>query len=179
MRTFISINAPMEIGNYLANVQQQISKDNPNIKVKWVEPENFHICLQFLGEIADIEIANLADRLGQVIKFEPFNVSLTDVGCFPNHFEPRVIYVSAEETTGRLFSLQKRIRDFLLARRYKLDLKPFKPHLTLGRLNYQTSFLKLPKQIESLQFQVHHIDLMGSELTSRGPIYKSITHYGE
>ncbi|MBI5254818.1 RNA 2',3'-cyclic phosphodiesterase [Candidatus Falkowbacteria bacterium] len=179
MRTFISINAPQQIGDHLVAIQQTIAKNNSQTNIKWVEPENFHICLQFLGNLSELEINNLADRLGHIIRFIPFKLRLTNIDCFPNHFEPRVIVINAEEPTGKLFILQKQIRNFLLARKYQLDLKPFKPHLTLGRLKYQTSFLNLPKQIERLEFDVHLIDLMKSELTKYGPIYQSITQYGE
>jgi 2'-5' RNA ligase len=179
MRTFVSINVPREIGAYLEKIQRQIAHNNPDVKIKWVEPENFHLCLQFIGETSEIELNTLADRLGQIIKFDPFQIGLTQLGCFPNRFEPRVLYVGAEEPIGKLFILQKKIRDFLLSRRYALDLKPFKPHITLGRLNYQTSFLNLPNELPNSFFSVHHVDLMKSQLTPRGPIYKSVVQYGE
>jgi len=178
MRTFIAINLPKNLQIYLQKLQQKIQKDNPNIKVKWVEPENFHLCLQFIGEVADLNISALTQRLEKIIRFNPFKIHLSHIDCFPNHFHPRVIYVSVEEPTAKLYILQKAIHHFLLSRGYKLDRKPFKPHLTLGRLKYQTSFLRLPKKIKSLSFQVSKIALMSSYLTPQGPIYKTIAIYG-
>jgi len=183
MRTFIAINLPQKVKNHLELLQNEVLRANPKINIKMVKPRNLHLTLQFIGEISELDRNTLIERLSQIIKFTPFELQLGALGCFPNHFQPRVIYVSAEEPTGKLFILQKKIQQFLLARRYKIDARPFKPHLTLGRLKYQTSFLNLPckdaLQRVSTKFPVHHIDLMQSTLTTHGPIYKVLAAYGE
>ena len=49
MRTFIAIELPKEIKEYLARVQNKLKASGAD--VKWVEPANIHLTLKFLGEI--------------------------------------------------------------------------------------------------------------------------------
>ena len=51
MRTFIAIELSREIKEYLIQIQSHLKYSGAD--VKWVFPENIHLTLKFLGEIAE------------------------------------------------------------------------------------------------------------------------------
>ncbi len=55
IRSFIAVELPAEVKQGLAGLQAKLKAGGK--QVKWVEPENMHLTLQFLGDIdADAEL---------------------------------------------------------------------------------------------------------------------------
>jgi RNA 2',3'-cyclic 3'-phosphodiesterase len=98
---------------------------------KWIEPEDMHITLRFVGDIDDRTADEFADLLAE-IHAEPFQVSIQDVGSFGGR-EPRVLWagVEAGEPLAALYRANERA-----ARAVGLEADPrsFKPHVTLARM---------------------------------------------
>jgi len=69
--------------------------------VKFVEPENVHLTLKFLGEI----MPSLVEQVSQVVKdtgFQPFSARLEGVGVFPNLRRPRVVWAGISDGVSQL-----------------------------------------------------------------------------
>src|SRR5690606_27797188 len=77
---------------------------------RWIDPENYHITLRFIGDVdnktAD-DIADNLDYLGQSIRFP---VRLTHLGTFGGD-KPRALYAGVEpsEALSRLQAAQERM----------------------------------------------------------------------
>jgi len=66
--------------------------------IKWIDSNNFHITLHFLGQINEEQIQNISDGLGEIAeKTEPFNFQLKGIGVFPNSWRPKVFFAGTDQ----------------------------------------------------------------------------------
>ncbi|HDQ35022.1 MAG TPA: RNA 2',3'-cyclic phosphodiesterase, partial [Chloroflexi bacterium] len=64
----------------------------------------------------------------------PLVLQVQGLGCFPNLQRPRVVWVGLEERTGRLALTHQAVNEALAQVGFEPETRPFKPHLTLGRV---------------------------------------------
>ncbi len=91
MRCFLAIDLPLEIREYLFNLKKGLRM----INAKFVEKENIHLTLKFLGEISQKDVDDLKKRLGS-IKFKHFKANLGKPGVFPSIKFVRILWVSLQ-----------------------------------------------------------------------------------
>ena len=175
MRTFISIDLPKEIKDYLYELQNKL-KTLP-AKVKWTSKKTLHQCLFFIGEINENKLQQIKEKLNK-IKFKTFEVYLDKLGFFPDENYIRIIWVGLNPK-NKVIELQQKI-DSELLNLIKRD-KEFKVHITLGRVkfikNKQEFKEKAKINIEKKRFQVNEFKLIKSDLTKDGPKYTDLEIY--
>ncbi|MBA7513819.1 RNA 2',3'-cyclic phosphodiesterase [subsurface metagenome] len=179
IRTFIAVNLNSEIKEYLTSLQ--INLNIPDAKIKWVEKNNLHLTMKFLGyisleqrELIKAELKEIASRYSLLI----IRLSST-IGVFPTYKMPRIIWVGIKEGISELKELYNSIENKLSNKGFPREDKDFSGHITIGRVKFirdKTNFIQILKRIEVNNFtqEVGSIDLMESKLTPSGPIY-SIT----
>lgn len=176
MRTFIAIELSDAIRQRLAEAQDRLRSSVAG--VKWVEPENIHLSLKFLGEI-EPDLADLiAEAMAEAAQaVPPFEMRLVGLGAFPPRGAPRVLWAGIEEPTGRLLDLQRRVEAALEALDFEREARGFSAHVTLGRVKDPQrgprSFHVSEEQSRAefgLQ-RVEEIVLFQSELSPAGPTY--------
>lgn len=176
MRCFISVNLPSEIKKHLGDVISQLDRQNRRLKIKWVEPENIHLTLAFLGELTEQQIEMLSRGLS-TIKFKTFQVELDGLGAFPNIFRPQVIKIALRDSGQNLKKISNAIRQILSTLKIAADNKPFSSHITLGRVRDRVVRINLKVAVEPLSFQIANFDLMKSQLNPTGPVYSRISSF--
>lgn len=179
MRSFIAIEFPQDIKKELSALIGTLKDSGAD--VKWVETVNLHLTLKFLGDV-DLErlkqIKKMLDGLCE--RKESFSLSLSDIGCFPSVRSPRVIWVGIDKGGDELKSLTAELEPELKAIGFRLEERPFHPHLTIGRVRTSKNIDMLKKKIEKTAFSSSHpvvidrITLFSSELTPKGPIYTPV-----
>lgn len=173
MRAFVAVDAA---STYLAKLQRELMSTSgwSARNVKPVEPQNFHFTLIFLGEITEQQEQHVKDILSGV-KFEPFSLTYTDVGAFPNAGRARVVWVGVDQEGGKkLSALAEQVVSKMSEIDFKPD-KPFSPHLTICRAK-NTVRLDAVKYA-GMTFGTDTIDklhLKKSELAPSGPTYFNI-----
>ncbi|MDA2921843.1 RNA 2',3'-cyclic phosphodiesterase [Patescibacteria group bacterium AH-259-L07] len=178
-RAFIAINLPRNIKTELARWIDR-AKKGLNGNIKWVNPENFHFTLHFLGYLDDNKLQAVKKILASSIKGEGvIGLEISTFGCFPNESRPRVLFVDSRELGGnRLQNLQKNIGKELETIGIKIDKRPWQMHITFARLRRPAPLpLTKFKNFKKLQFSINSIDLMKSELYRSGPIYTVIKKF--
>ncbi|MCJ7645372.1 RNA 2',3'-cyclic phosphodiesterase, partial [bacterium] len=112
MRTFIAVAISSEVREKIAKIQAEFRRGGPD--VKWVEPENLHFTLKFLGEVDEDKLLGVIEktRLG-VAGVSSFRVHLSGLGSFPNLKSPRVVWVGVSEGKQELKNLSERIEENL------------------------------------------------------------------
>ena len=174
MRLFIAVDLPEEVRSYLGSFKSLF----PDLhgKVSWVRPENIHITLKFLGEVADSKTAGIAERLNK-IKFLTFSLTLNTFGFFPRENALRVFWINFV-AAARLRALSREIDKVLPE--FRND-RSFKDHVTLARIKTvspleRSSFLEKISslQLERKEFVVDKFVLYRSTLTPRGSVYEPI-----
>lgn len=179
-RLFIAINLPPDIKDQLADLLLKLQKNNPNKPIKWVEPENVHLTLHFLGDTPEEKIKEIDQALQPIIAdFSTLDFQLSNsINAFPNLNTPQVIFLEIKELNdGKTLKMQRQIGEALEVLGFEIDKRPFRLHLTLGRVKFKTG-LQLPDfKLQTSDFRVQKIELMSSQLNPGGPIYSVITNY--
>ena len=180
MRTFIAVDVSSDAIVKLQN--EIISTAGWNLKdVKPVEYQNFHFTLIFLGEIPDDDdddIEKIKEIMQKRLSFEPFTITYTGIGAFPNPAYARVIWVGVDsEGAQKLTSLANDVVSTMSELGFKAD-KPFSAHMTLLRATGRPiSASNISSQYHGRTFgsdRIHKVHLKKSELTSSGPIYSNV-----
>jgi 2'-5' RNA ligase len=170
-RLFLAIPLPWEVKQTLSEAAEQVKSQMPHSRVSWVQPEQYHITLHFLGDIDE----ELEDRLISELKAgnypKSFQLTLKEVSAFPDKKHPQTILV---KTTVHSFAIElyKKTGGILANLGFELDRRPWAPHITLGRVKVQSEVLKpdlisIPEQ----NFRIESFVLMASTLTQEGSFY--------
>lgn len=177
MRTFIAIALPPEIRDYLTGIQKELKQCRAD--AKWVQPENIHLTLKFLGERDEKKVEKIKEALQETAKDKNcFSIRLFNIGAFPKIDSPRVIWAGIDrgekEAEEIAYELEEKISRIGIPK----EDKPFSSHITIARIkspaNRQNLVqgLKRFSQIEGKEFKVDRITLYKSTLTPKGPTYE-------
>ncbi len=184
VRCFIAIELPDGVKRGLRELQAQL-KSGGQAPVKWADPDNIHLTLKFLGNVA-------ADRMGEITAamtkavqgVSPFQLEVKELGVFPNPRRVQVIWVGVSGEVDKLAKLQQRLESNLAGLGFAPEGRRFTPHLTLARLRDQATpdeRAKLGQLIADTEFDaaqsfpVEAVNLIKSQLTREGPIYTRIS----
>ncbi len=148
--------------------------------IKWVDPSSIHLTIAFLGDTDEKRIKILNSMLNYKCPgFNEFEFILAGTGVFKNIRDPRVIWAGIR-SSGRLSDLNVVISAGLKETGFNIEERPFKPHLTLGRVksvkNTENLKFVLDKYSET-EFQtvlVKEVILFESILQQTGPVYKPL-----
>lgn len=181
-RTFIAVNLNPEIREHLASLQNNLNI--PEIKIKWVEKNNLHLTMKFLGYISLEQTELIKSALKEITcQYNPFSIELSsDIGVFPTHKMPRIVWVGIKKGTNELIELYNSIENSLSDKGFPREDKDFSGHITIGRIKFirdKTNFIQILKRIGVNNFtqEVGSIDLMESKLTPNGPIYNIVAKF--
>lgn len=165
MRLFFGIKIPDKEKEIIENIKTKIKIEG---KIKWVEKENLHITLIFLGEKNPEEVLRYVGKFD----FKPFEVSLKGLGFFPDIKRPRVLWIGVDKGKERIKEFYERL--VLKLEPLNIDReKRFSPHLTIGRIKFgKVNYENI--EYESEIFSVDDFILFSSTLTEKGPIYQTV-----
>lgn len=179
IRAFICFKLPGRIISSIRGLQK--SMHNSGLQVRWVRPENIHLTIKFLGNIRVSDINDIEIAVQETaVNFSPLLLSAGGAGVFPNIRKPRVIWTGIEGQRKELVDLQKMLAEKLGCIGFPKETRPFKGHLTIGRLKGRVDSRKLAENISRVnsfttkQFFCDRIFLMQSELKPSGPIYSRL-----
>jgi 2'-5' RNA ligase len=184
VRCFIAIELPDGVKRGLRELQAQLKAES-SAPVKWVEPENIHLTLKFLGNVAAGRIDGIAQAMKEAVRgTPPFSLEVKELGVFPNPRRVQIVWVGVSGETEKLATLQKRIESGLAKLGFAPENRRFTPHLTLARLRDRAT----PQEREKLgqliaetefaaaqSFSVDSVKLIKSQLTREGPIYSQLS----
>lgn len=152
-------------------------------KIKWVDPDLFHLTLKFLGDTPEDKIEPVSEVLEEVTEETAgFSFDLAGLGIFGSSYRPRIIRVNVEKG-GQLEILGNELLNRFDDVGFKRDRQNFVPHLTLGRIKQVSDKKLLQKTVSdygSVFFQtvrVKTVILYESILHSSGPEYIILKEY--
>jgi 2'-5' RNA ligase len=179
IRSFIAIEVPQPLLARMGELQRELTRMEAG--VNWVRSEGMHLTLKFLGSISAEEVEKIARAIAPVVAaWNPFELSIHGLGCFPSSRNPRVIWVGIDRGGGEASSLQKVIEDKATEVGFPPEGRPFKPHLTLGRVRTpigRSAFIQVMekhKDVEIGSFQAREVYLFKSELKPSGAVYTKL-----
>ena len=179
IRAFIAVDIGDEIRERLDVLQRKLKKVHAD--VRWVKPRHMHLTLAFLGALPIEKIQPLQTALDLSMQAcSPFELEAAGTGYFGSPHHPRVIWAGIADAPA-LVALHQKTVDALRASGIDCDLKPFAPHLTLGRVKAPNHSAQLLAKLEHDQraalgrARIASVELIQSRPTPHGPHY-SILH---
>jgi len=174
MRAFIAIGSG-ELKDYFLDIQKQLPKETAKLSLTGA----FHLTLKFLGEVPEDKISKIKEKLSAV-SFQPFKITTSEIGFFPNEDWITVIWVGAEPKE-EITALQKRI-DNALFPLFEKETR-FHPHITLARVKFISDTKEFIGKIKSIETEekeinVRNFKLMKSTLTRDGAVYGELMVFG-
>ncbi|MEW6234156.1 MAG: RNA 2',3'-cyclic phosphodiesterase [Candidatus Omnitrophota bacterium] len=174
MRAFISINLTDSLHEAIGRFQKQLDPEAPG--VRWIRPQNCHLTLKFLGEMAESQVEIIERSLLPIAhSFRPFSFEMGGAGQFPKQGPLSVLWVGIRKGSEIIASLENAIRAALEEAKISFDKKPFSPHLTIGRGKNTGRPSRIDyRKYENVSLGVMEADafyLMESVLDPQGAIY--------
>ena len=136
LRLFVALDLPAEAKAALAATVGQLQSVIP-AGVRWVNPAGIHLTLKFLGDTEAGMVTPLLMALREMAAAGdpmPFPLHLDGLGVFPNYREPRGIYAGVGGDLDSLVKAQQRGEQAIVRLGFPQEKRPFRPHLTLGRV---------------------------------------------
>lgn len=179
MRVFIAVDIDEKTRAAIADVQRQLNAkiDIKKGDVKWVEPENIHLTLRFLGEIDESKLPEVQQAVKQVAEARNrFSLDIESVGSFGGS-SAKVVWVGAGNGANELLALQKDLDNLLEQRGYPKEEREFSAHLTICRVKNPKAGFKLAESVRRFEklklgsISADAINIYQSQLTPQGPVY--------
>ncbi|MEQ8598970.1 MAG: RNA 2',3'-cyclic phosphodiesterase [Devosia sp.] len=125
-RLFTGLEIPADVGFALSLKRGGLSG------ARWIDPENYHITLRFIGDVDGKTADEVVDSLDRLSNSLQFSIRLTHLGTFGGD-KPRALYAGVEpsEALSRLQAAQERV---LQRAGLPPEGRKFVPHVSLARL---------------------------------------------
>jgi 2'-5' RNA ligase len=175
-RVFTAINLPESIKKELLSYK----KIWPDLPARWVNENNIHITLNFLGYIPSDDLMEVFKAVENVTsKHSCFYVKLNKIQYGPEKkIPPRMIWVKGEKSDEL-----SRLKNDLDKALDNYENRGFSPHITLARIR-AWDFKKIdpeerPEVLQEidLSFEVESIEVMESVLKKGGPEYTILERF--
>jgi len=176
----VKVDNPLVVGR-VSQIQQDLGR--AGLRAKFVEPENLHITLRFIGEVPQAGVELLRQKLAG-IRYKPFTMLLKGVGGFPTMSSPRVLWLGVEKGALQLEELARAVNRVVNSLKLGKEEpeERFTPHLTIARLKgpLTPEARKILAGLSEAVLGEQPVDcfyLLRSTLTPSGPIYTTIEKY--
>ena len=183
LRVFIAIELPIQLQDALEKQITRLRQSLGDDLVRWIPPQNMHLTLKFLGNIAVSHVEFLKQLLTQTAdSHSQFDLQIGGLGSFPNSKRARILWAGIHAPTG-LASLQKSLETGTTRLGYEKEERPFSPHLTLGRVRQSidpAGQQKIRTILDTIQLgnigsaRVDSIHLYNSEPQTSGSVYTKL-----
>ncbi|MDI7246871.1 MAG: RNA 2',3'-cyclic phosphodiesterase [Bacillota bacterium] len=178
VRCFIAVFLDPALRPQVTTLQRHLAQSGAD--VKWVEPENLHFTLKFLGDVDESRVSAVGERLRTCVQgARAFDIGLGAPGAFPRVRDPRVIWVGVSSGKEPFVALASTVEEAMKTEGFRSEGKNVSPHLTVGRVRSARNLDILVERLSSSpplegSMRVHRVRLMASDLTNRGPVYSEI-----
>jgi len=180
MRLFVGITLPKKQRTRIHRAARALR--DGELPVRWIDPENFHITLKFLGEVRRDQVETVEEAMTKVgASTRAFTTDLSGFGAFPTIRRPNVIWLGVG-ATAELRCLKQDLEWALGDVGFGAETRAFHPHVTLGRADSTGgagAFRGLDTVMADIDFKgdvkVRSIDLMRSQLSKEGARYNVLS----
>lgn len=186
LRLFVAIEIPQPIRHALRGVQHELQSMVPPDVLRWVQPEQFHLTLKFLGDVQPSSIPQLMEALSSTCsEVRSFHLQCRGIGFFPAARSARVIWAGIEGGDDHLQVLQHRLEERLNLVLSLTAAEAFLAHVTLGRFQKYRRYRveKLLSIADSFndrrfgQWRVAACGLYRSELSAAGARHSRLSSF--
>ena len=136
-RLFVAVPIPAALKRLAADWTDSLKRELPSFR-KWVYTDDYHITLQFLGNVPQSRIQLLTEALKVALstwrgRGASFELTIEGLGIFGRPKSPSILWAGIGGDTARLHELHGIVTAALAALGYQAEERAFSPHLTLAR----------------------------------------------
>jgi 2'-5' RNA ligase len=166
-RLFTGLEIPAEVGQMLSNLRGGLPG------ARWIDPENYHVTLRFIGDIDGVSANEIASMLFRVDR-KPFEVKVQGLTSFGGR-KPRAV-VATIAPSKPLIELQAELERMMQRIGLNPEGRKFIPHVTLARLHDASDqdvadYLSLRGYFPSKAFMAERFVLFSSRASTGGGPY--------
>ncbi len=176
MRAFVAVELPASVRADLRALTECLAQAHGD--VKWVEEENLHITMRFLGEIREDQRAAIEALLTRIAGcLAPITLQLAGIGAFPSVSAPRVVWAGVGQGADVLTRIAGEFEAGLRPLGFEPEERKFTAHVTLGRVRSPRNLSRLSSQLKTTAwtpppaFPAAHLTLFQSTLSIAGSTY--------
>jgi RNA 2',3'-cyclic 3'-phosphodiesterase len=129
-RLFTGLEIPAEIGQTLSNLRGGLPG------ARWIDPENYHVTLRFIGDIDGVAANEIASMLFRVNR-KPFEVALQGLSSFGGR-KPRAVVANVSPAQA-LLDVQAEQERLMQRIGLEPEGRKYTPHVTVARLRESSS----------------------------------------
>jgi len=180
IRLFLAFELPPDIKRVITEVSRT-GRELP-LGLRWIKSDNIHLTMVFMGNVLEEKIQSIGETAKRVCaRTDPFDVSPGGLGFFGNRRHPRVLWMGLNGDIYRMGrfrdALQKSLKPFGI----KMERRPFKPHLTLGRFKkgarpwpHLDHMISEYANLRGRACSLENLVLFKSDLTPGGAVYTKL-----
>jgi len=166
-RLFTGVEIPPEIGEALSSLRGGLPG------ARWVDPENYHLTLRFIGDVDDVTAHEVASLLGRV-KRGTFELRMQGIISFGGR-KPRAV-VATVSPERALLDVQAEHERLMQRMGLEPEGRKYTPHVTLARLrdsssNQVAEYLATRGFFRTSSFRVSRFVLFSSRASVGGGPY--------
>lgn len=177
-RLFVSVDLD-GLGESIAAVQERFVEASG---VRATDPEQVHVTLQFLGDVDEGQVDDVAEALERAVAGSgvgPFEAKFGGLGVFPSLEYVSVIWVGVRAGGQQLTALH----DAIEARTTELGFEPddheFTPHVTIARMDHAGGKEHVQRRVREGDptvgtLAITDVRLTESHLGPDGPTYETV-----
>ena len=160
----------------MGDLAAKMSYQDKSGAVRWVDQENYHITLAFLGEQEESNLERLAEQLDQHITQSEFVATLSRLSPFPET-KPKLMAAMLKKNAG-LSALHQQVLSAIKSLDLMFDKRKFIPHVTLGRYRHSRNVYAGTIPMNALfDTLIDEVVLYESVLTTSGAEYEPICRF--
>lgn len=177
MRLFVAVRPPADV---LEAVEEVVAPARRAlVGPRWTTPDQWHLTIQFLGQVPDEQVTDVSRALESVSKIQPFPVRLGGGGAFPRVSRGRVIWLGVTAGAEGVADLARAVNVALAPLGFEPEEHEYHAHLTLARLKVPGD---VGPAVETLgdgpvggAFVVSEVVLYQSRLSRAGARYEPVS----
>lgn len=129
-KIFIAIDLDDRAKNFIDKKVEKL-KDH-QLSTRWIDKENYHITLSFLGYLEDADLAEISLKISESLKgIEIFDIHLNKMILAPDKKKPKMVWLIGDKNQ-ELIDLRHRIEESV--NDVGVEKKEFRPHINLGKI---------------------------------------------
>jgi 2'-5' RNA ligase len=166
-RLFTGVEIPSDVGLALSSLRGGLPG------ARWIDPENYHLTLRFIGDVDDMIAHEVAGMLGR-IKRGGFELHMEGLASFGGR-KPRAVVANVAQAQA-LFDVQAEQERLMQRIGLEPEGRKFTPHVTLARLRDSSSrqvaeYLSARGYFRTSPFRVSRFVLFSSRSSVGGGPY--------
>ncbi len=186
VRAFIAVRVGVLLRDAVAALLDTLKPRMPDGVVRWVQPDDFHLTLKFLGNVPETQVPAVLETV-RAVASEHWRgeVPVVGAGMFPPRGNPHALWLGLQngDALRCVAALHAQMEARVSPLGFPAEKRPFKAHLTLGRVAKDC----LPAQAQAVRkvmtawtpgplppLVVDQVHLMRSEPSASGAHYASL-----